>query len=163
MELKFEVKTKIQKPVSEVFDAVHNAQKLSDYFTNGGAVGDLDAGTTVEWAFEDTPGEEIRFPVKVEETKPGELIVIRWPSSSPDELNRVEIRFQEMASDETLVSIIESGWQPTDEGLARSYSNCMGWSQMLFALKAYLEYGINLRKGAYGGLYGVDSEQDAPN
>ena len=29
----------------------------------------------------------------------------------------------------------------------------MGWSQMLSALKAYTEYGIDLRKGAYTGLY----------
>ena len=27
------------------------------------------------------------------------------------------------------------------------------WSQMVSALKAYVEYGINLRKGAYEGLY----------
>ena len=38
MELKFQVQTKIQKPVEEVFDAVHNPDKLSGYFTNGGPV-----------------------------------------------------------------------------------------------------------------------------
>jgi len=37
MELKFQVQTKIQKPVAEVFDAVQNPEKLSGYFTNGGA------------------------------------------------------------------------------------------------------------------------------
>jgi hypothetical protein len=29
----------------------------------------------------------------------------------------------------------------------------MGWSQMVSALKAFVEYGINLRKGAYSGLH----------
>ena len=37
MELKFKVQTKIQKPVAEVFDAVYSPEKLSGYFTNGGA------------------------------------------------------------------------------------------------------------------------------
>ena len=33
--------------------------------------------------------------------------------------------------------------------LQSSYGNCQGWSQMLAALKAWLEYGINLREGMY--------------
>ena len=37
MDIKFEVQTRIQKPVEEVFDAVQNPDKLSGYFTNGGA------------------------------------------------------------------------------------------------------------------------------
>jgi hypothetical protein len=32
----------------------------------------------------------------------------------------------------------------------------MGWSHMLSAMKAYVEYGIDLRKGAYGGLYKME-------
>ncbi len=152
MELKFEIQTKIQKPVAEVFDAVYDPAKLSGYFTNGGAKGTLDEGTTVEWAFADTPGEEIRFPVKVERMVKNELIVIRWQGSG-DDLNRVEMNFQSTGDSETLVKISESGWKATEADLKMSYSNCMGWSQMVFALKAYLEYGINLRKGAYSGLY----------
>jgi len=33
--------------------------------------------------------------------------------------------------------------------LQASFGNCMGWSQMLAALKAWLEHGINLREGMY--------------
>ena len=49
----------------------------------------------------------------------------------------------------TLVRIAEEGWRETPAGLKASYGNCMGWSQMLSALKANLEYGVNLRTGAY--------------
>ena len=161
MELKFEVQTRIQKPVAEVFGAVYDANKLSAYFTNGGAKGNLDEGVIVEWAFEDTPGEEMRFPVKVERSVGNELIVLRWPGTQA-KLNRVEIRFEPAGEGETFVKISESGWKATDVELKRSYSNCMGWSQMLFALKAYVEYGINLRKGAYTGLYSAaDHETSA--
>lgn len=152
MELRFQVQTKIQKPVAEVFDAVYNNDKLSGYFTNGGASAPLDEGTTVEWGFADTPGEEVRFPVEVEKTVKNELIVLRWQGTQK-ELNRVEMRFESTGDNETLVQISESGWKESQEDLNRSYGNCMGWSQMLSALKAYTEYGIDLRKGAYTGLY----------
>jgi len=152
MELNIQIQTKIQKPVAEVFQAVYDPEKLSGYFTNGGAKGTLDEGTTVEWAFADTPGEEIRFPVQVEKMIKNELIVLRWQGTQED-LNRVEMRFESTGQNETVVQISETGWKATQDDLNRSYSNCMGWSQMVFALKAYLEYGINLRKGAYTGLY----------
>lgn len=158
MELKFQVQLKIQKPVEDVFDAVYDPEKLSGYFTNGGAKGALDEGATVEWAFADTPGEEIRFPVEVEKTVRNELIVLRWQGTQK-ELNRVEMRFQSTGENETLVQISESGWEATQEDLDCSYGNCMGWSQMLSALKAYLEYGVDLRKGAYTGLYSAKDKQ----
>jgi uncharacterized protein YndB with AHSA1/START domain len=59
------------------------------------------------------------------------------------------LKFEALNKSETLVTIAESGWKESDAGLKSSYGNCMGWSQMLSALKAWLEYGINLRKGAY--------------
>lgn len=153
MELKFQVHTKIQKPVAEVFDAVYNPEKLSGYFTNGGASARLETGTTVEWAFADTPGEEIRFPVTVVETIPNESIVFEWSSRSDGGNTRVEILFEADGENTTLVKISESGWSEGQKELSLSYNNCMGWSQMVSALKAYVEYGINLRKGAYEGMY----------
>ena len=49
----------------------------------------------------------------------------------------------------TLVQLSEHGWRETDAGLKASYGNCMGWSQMLAALKIWVEHGINLREGMY--------------
>jgi uncharacterized protein YndB with AHSA1/START domain len=49
----------------------------------------------------------------------------------------------------TLVTISEEGWRETEAGLKSSYGNCQGWMQMLCALKAYKEYGINLREGMF--------------
>ena len=153
MDLKFQVQTKIQKPVEEVFDAVQNPTKLSGYFTNGGASAPLEEGATVEWAFADNPDEEkLAFPVEVKQVIQNELIVLEW-DGSPGRKTRVEMRFEADGPDETIVRIAESGWEENQDELDRSYGNCMGWSQMLSALKAYAEYGIDLRKGAYTGLY----------
>ena len=153
MELKFEVLIKIQKPVAEVYDAVYSPEKLSSYFTNGGASAPLEGGTTVQWAFDDTPGQaKFEFPVEVVESIPNKKIVFRWQGNK-EKMNTVEINFEETGDNDTTVKISESGWDSTEEGLKMSYGNCMGWSQMLSALKAWTEYGINLRKGAYTGLY----------
>lgn len=153
MDLKFKVQTKIQKPVGEVFDAVYNPSKLSGYFTNGGASAPLDEGTTVLWAFADNPGdEENKFPVQVKKVIKDELIVLSWEGAKGLDTN-IEMEFEAAGDDETIVRISETGWRETQADLDSSYLNCYGWSQMIFALKAYVEYGINLRKGAFGGLY----------
>ena len=47
----------------------------------------------------------------------------------------------------TLVEIAEEGWRENEGALKASYGNCQGWSQMLCALKVWLEHRINLREG----------------
>jgi len=57
--------------------------------------------------------------------------------------------FVALGKNETLVKIVEGKWRPSDEGLQGSYGNCQGWMNMSCCLKAYLEHGINLRKGSF--------------
>ena len=57
--------------------------------------------------------------------------------------------FEPLDDGRTLVSISEEGWRETPGGLKASYGNCQGWMQMLCAMKAYLEHGINLREGMF--------------
>ena len=148
MELKFEVHARIAKPVREVYEAVADPAILSRYFTTGGAVGRLETGATVQWDFRDFPGA---FPVEVVEAERDLRIVIRWDANVPDGGYRTTATFGFTALDvgRTAVSIAEQGWRDTPTGLKASYGNCMGWSQMLSALKAWLEHGINLREGMY--------------
>jgi uncharacterized protein YndB with AHSA1/START domain len=87
--------------------------------------------------------------VQVKKVVPNQLIVFEWPATDGGYNTRTEIKFEALNQSETLVTITESGWKETEAGLKSSYGNCMGWSQMLSALKAWTEYGINLRKGAY--------------
>ena len=149
MDLRFKVHIKIQKPVSEVFDAVYNPKKLSSYFTTGGASGPLDEGKTVTWDFADFPGA---FPVYVKQVISNQLIVFEWQAagSEKDPYNtKVEMRFEPLENNSTMVSITESGWKEDEKGLESSYGNCFGWSHMSCCLKAFVEYGINLRKGSF--------------
>lgn len=165
MDLKFKVSARIARPVDEVFEAVADPGKLSRYFTTGGASGRLEAGATVTWDFADFPGA---FPVEVIEVDRNRKIVLRWEASEgascdggeehdrqPRETDparyktTVTMTFEPLDDGRTLVQISEEGWRETPAGLKASYGNCMGWSQMLCHMKAWLEHDLNLREGMY--------------
>lgn len=154
MELKFKVSARIARPVAEVFEAVADPKRLSGYFTTGGAKGRLETGATVTWDFHDFPGA---FPVEVAEVVQNERIVLRWaaddgdpvPGQSAGYQTTVTMTFEQLDDGRTLVSISEEGWRQTPGGLKASYNNCGGWMQMLCAMKAYVEHGINLRQGMF--------------
>lgn len=150
MELKFQVQARIQKPVEEVFDGVYNPTKITQYFATESASGPLTQGSRVIWRFADYPED---VPLSVKEVIVNQLIAFEWEAG--DGYNtRVEIHFESLGKDGTLVKISESAWQENQTGLDRSYQNCQGWMNMVSCLKAYLEYGINLRKGFFGDLKG---------
>ena len=159
MELKFTVSARVARPVSDVFEAVADPSQLSRYFTTGGAKGRLETGSVVTWDFHDFPGA---FPVEVVEVEKDRRIVLRWeaneaaPADGDDAVlanagyhTTVTMTFDPLDDGRTLVSITEEGWRLTDDGLKASYGNCQGWMQMLCALKAWLEYGFNLREGMF--------------
>lgn len=159
MELKFRVAARIAKPVHEVFEAVADPDQLSSYFTTGGAKGRLETGATVTWDFHDYPGA---FPVEVIEVVPDQRIVLQWEAAEGEAPNveggemqnagyntTVTMTFKALEDGRTLVEIAEEGWRETQAALQASYGNCQGWSQMLCALKTWLEHGINLRDGMY--------------
>lgn len=150
MELRFRTFGRIGKPVAEVFEAVVNPQSLSAYFTTGGASGRLEPGARVTWDFADFPGA---FPVEVVEVVKNERIVLHWgladgPNPNAEE-TEVTMQFSDCGNGYTLVEISETGWKPTQQGLDASYGNCMGWAQVICALRVWLEYGIRLRDGFY--------------
>jgi uncharacterized protein YndB with AHSA1/START domain len=146
MELRFQVYGKIAKPVAEVFDAVYNPSKLSGYFTTGGASAPLVEGSTVTWDFADFPGA---FPVQVRKVERDRLIELEWKAGDGDYSTRTRLEFEPLEGGATLVRISEGTWRETQPGLDASYGNCMGWTQMLCAMKLYVERGINLREGFF--------------
>jgi uncharacterized protein YndB with AHSA1/START domain len=147
MELRFTVQAKIQKPVAEVFDAVRNPDKLSKYFATGGASAPIEEGKMVTWRWADHP--DVVGEVHVKKVVPNQLIVFEWAASEGGYNTRTEMKFEPIGDRQTLVSITESGWKDTEKARNASYGNCHGWTQMSASLKAWLEYGINLRKGYY--------------
>jgi len=143
MQPKFQVQLKIRKPTAEVFDAVVKPEKLSSYFIQA-ASGPLVEGATVKWRFAEVPEA---FDVVVRQVVKNERIVFEWPAESGGYNTRVEMTFKPLDDQNTMVQISESGWRDTPEDIDASYGNAGGWMHMMCCLKAYLEYGINLRAG----------------
>lgn len=148
-ELSFTVSGRVAQPCAEVFEAVADPERLSKYFTTGGAQGRLESGATVTWDFHDFPGA---FPVAVIESEPPRRIVIEWDGEETTDGGRTRVSFEfEPLDDDTRtpVTITESSWRVTEDGARHAFGNCEGWTGMLSAMKAWVEHGINLREGFY--------------
>lgn len=145
MDAPFQVQLKIRKPVAEAFDAVVDPAKITGYFL-GEASGPLAAGATVTWKF---PEFDVRFEVIVREVVKNERIVFDWPAAGSDGAynTTVTIGFVPLDADNTMVQVSEAGWRGGEAALPFSHGNAGGWMFFIAALKAYLEYGVNLRAG----------------
>ncbi|MBF6214734.1 SRPBCC family protein [Nocardia puris] len=149
-EISFTVSGRIARPCAEVYEAVADPAQLSKYFTTGGARGRLEPGADITWDFHDFPGA---FPVEVVEAIPPRRIVIRWEgehTAGESGKTTTTFEFEPLDGDtRTLVTITESSWRPTPEGVKSATGNCEGWTGMLAAMKVWLEHGIVLREGFY--------------
>ena len=61
----------------------------------------------------------------------------------------VEMSLSQGEGNATVVTITEKGMDNNEAGIKWLKSNTEGWANFLACLKAYLEYRINLRKGAF--------------
>jgi uncharacterized protein YndB with AHSA1/START domain len=142
MELNFEVKLKILKPHHEVFEGVYKPENLCRYFTKTATP--LNEGGVAKWTF---PEFTVEIPVYTRQVIANELIVFEWEAQDGAYNTKVEMRFEPIGKDMTMFNVKESGWKENPKGFESSYGNCQGWMHMACCLKAYLEYGINLRAG----------------
>lgn len=142
--LQIKTALQIRRPAGEVFEAMVDPAKMSGYFIAEGSAR-MEAGKEVQWRFPEFDGWS---PVHVLEVVPNELIAYEWEGSDGGRL-RVDIRLETRTDDSTLVRITEGSMPDTDAGVRWLQGNTEGWANFLACLKAYLEYGINLRKGAF--------------
>ena len=144
------VRERILQPVDRVFPAVVDPEQMSQYFISKSS-GPLEAGAEIIWGFADV-GTSVR--IHVFEVKSNKLIV--YESNALGDLIRTTLRFDADGVDATVVTIVDSSFPLTDEGVKRALDQNAGWTYMLCALKAYLQFGINLRTGLNKRLTDVD-------
>lgn len=141
-----EIKTAIQisKSINEVYQAIVDPNKMTHYFISKSS-GYLVEGTSVTWEFpEFTDG----VLIEVSKVIPNELVSFEWEGAKAKKL-KVEISLQEMPDKTTLVQVTEGKMAADEAGIQWYGSNTEGWANFLACLKAFLEYRINLRKGAF--------------
>ncbi|MBX2923761.1 MAG: SRPBCC domain-containing protein [Chitinophagaceae bacterium] len=140
MKLTAKAALQIQKPINEVFEAIVNPEKMTKYFISESS-GRMESGKELTWEFGDFPG---KFPVKVIEVQPDKSVSFVW-----DEETVVNIILKEQPGKSTVVKVTEGEKELNDDNLEWCVGNTFGWGNFLDCMKAYLEYGINLRKGAF--------------
>jgi uncharacterized protein YndB with AHSA1/START domain len=133
----------ILKPVNEVFEAIVDPIKMSNYFISKSS-GKMEEGRQIMWQF---PEFDMEFPVRFGKIERNKYISYYW------DLDGIEL-FVEMTlttrdNNSTVVTITEKSRNNDDAGIKWLMGNTEGWANFLACLKAYLEYGINLRKGAF--------------
>lgn len=105
----------------------------------------MQQGATVIWQF---PEFDMQFPVRIIKVENDRFISFAWGSEDGTETT-VEISLEPRPNNETLVRIEEKSKEANEAGIKWYGRNTEGWANFLACLKAYLEYGINLRKGAF--------------
>ncbi|MCA0347986.1 MAG: SRPBCC domain-containing protein [Bacteroidetes bacterium] len=142
-QLEIEVAMQIQKPIHEVFEAIVNPEKMANYFISE-STGKMEEGKELIWKF---PEFDFDCPVRVGKIENNKYISYYWMMEEKELF--VEMTLTEKENISTLVSITEKSMENNEKGLKWLSGNSFGWSNFLSCLKAYLEYGINLRKGAF--------------
>ena len=134
----------IQKPAHEIFEAIVDPDKMSNYFISE-STGRMEEGKNLIWKF---PEFDIEAPVRVGKIETDKYISYYWSSEDGKEL-LVEITLTPGENNSTIVSISEKSMKNDEAGIKWLSGNTEGWANFLACLKAYMEYGINLRKGAF--------------
>jgi uncharacterized protein YndB with AHSA1/START domain len=150
-----EVKATLQilKPVNEVFDAIIDPDKMSNYFISKSS-GKMEEGKKIIWKF---PEFEMEAPVRIGKIEKDKYISFYWDSDGLELF--VEMTLSPGKNNSTVVTITEKSRNNDEAGINWLKGNTEGWANFLACLKAYLEYGINLRKGAFDFMSDKDIKQ----
>ena len=136
--LSISVCQRYRAPVMEVWDGVTQAKHLNKYFTAGAKGNITPEFKAVTWRW----GKVGSAALHITTCEPGKFFEFHWkaPSNYP-----TTVRFEfSREKGKTVVRIKEWGW--TAAQLNGAFDHCQGWSEFLYGLKAYVQYGIDLRK-----------------
>ena len=107
----------------------------------------METGKKLIWQ---VPEFESEFPIRVGRVEDDKYISYYWNIDSDELL--VEIKLTPKNNAATIVTVTEKSKNNDEAGIKWLTGNTEGWANFLACLKAFLEYGINLRKGAFDFL-----------
>jgi len=138
--IKFTVAVRIDKPIEEVFEAFTDSETLSKYFVTAASAPIKAVGDRIKWSW----GNE-KTEIVITEFVKNKRIAFTWPAYKVDyDLNCV-FEF-ETVDGKTRVVVTEEGWKDDEAGINSSLMNNAGWKDMLLCMKAWVMYGVDLRK-----------------
>lgn len=131
----------VLKPANEVFEAIVNPDKLSNFFISRTS-GPFKEGKNITWFFDDVGGE---LSVSIKEIIHNSYISFYWAASGITAI--VKIKLESINSDKASILITEESFPMDMEGVNQALGQTQGWTDFICCLKAFLYNGINLRKG----------------
>lgn len=140
MKLTARATLQIQKQHEEVFEAIVNPEHMTQYFISESS-GRMETGKDIVWKF---PEFNDKYPVTQVIVSSHDSVSFVW-----DQETVVRISLEAQADNSTVVRITEGEKVLNDENLKWTIGNTEGWANFLACLKAYLEYGVQLRTGAF--------------
>ena len=140
MKLTARATLQIQKQHEEVFEAIVNPEHMTQYFISESS-GRMETGKDIVWKF---PEFNDKYPVTQVDVSSHDSVSFVW-----DQETVVRISLEAQADNSTVVRITEGEKVLNDENLKWTIGNTEGWANFLACLKAYLEYGVQLRTGAF--------------
>jgi len=141
--LEIKVALQISKPASEVYEAIVDPKKMTKYFISKSS-GRMEEGKQINWRF---PEFDAEFPIRVDRIEKNKYISYHWDVDGRDLL--IEMTLTPQDGEATVVTVTKKSMDNDEAGIKWLMGNPGGWANFLACLKAYLEYGINLRKGAF--------------
>lgn len=141
MKLTIKAAIQIQKPIQEVFEAIVNPEKMTQYFISE-STGRLEEGSEIKWKWPEFPGHEsVVTNIKIEKNR---TISFVWDNDTT-----VTISLEKQADESVVVRVTEGEKELNENNLKWYGGNTEGWANFLACMKAYLEHRINLRIGAF--------------
>ena len=147
--LEIKAALQVQKPPQRVFEAIVEPGLMTNYFISKSS-GRMEEGKQLTWQF---PEFDMEIPVTVDRVEHDRFISYYWDGEGGRKL-LVEMTLEPVKNGETKITVTEKGMPNDETGIKWLKSNTEGWANFLACLKAYLEYGINLRKGAFDFMRG---------
>ncbi len=142
-----EIKTGLQvlKPASVIYESIVDPDIMKNYFISQ-STGKMVQGETLIWKF---PEMDIEFPVTVSKMEKDKYVSYFWDGAMDGEQTLVEITLEQIEGNITFIRITEKSKANNDAGIKWLKNNTEGWANFLACLKAWMEYGVRLRKGAF--------------
>lgn len=138
MDTQVTTKLKILKPANEVYEAIVDPEKMSNYWFSSGTAR-VEQGKTITWRYDEYNAEGV---INVLEVHENEKVIFSWGGDGLETV--VTITFKELSDTTTLIKVTETGLKEDDpEIVNKMLGQKEGWVYMLTCLKGYLENGIN--------------------
>lgn len=138
--IKFQVAVRIEKPINEVFKAFTDNETISKYFVSAASAPIKAVGDKITWSW----GEH-KTEIVVTGFEENKKVAFSWPGYKVNYDVHAVFVFEEIDG-KTRVSVTEEGWKDDEAGINSSLMNNAGWKEMLLSLKAWVMYGVDLRK-----------------